>query len=202
MTKPSSKSSPKPSSNPGSNPSSNPGPGPSERNPGPQPGSAASDPDRDEGRGPGGSPAGGSAGAVYTQLAPGVRVPAAALSLTFSRAGGPGGQNVNKASTRAQLSVDLAGLGLAREVLDRLVQLAGSRATTDGRIVIASGVHRSQRLNADECQRRLAQLIQKARTRPKTRRPTKPSAGSKRRRLEGKKRRGDLKRLRRRPSDD
>lgn len=137
-----------------------------------------------------------------TQIAPGVQVPSAALSLSFSRAGGPGGQNVNKTSTRAQLSVDLAKLGLAAEVLDRLAQLAGSRATTDGRIVIASGVHRSQRLNADECQRRLAQLIQKARTKPKTRRATKPSAGAKRRRLEGKKRRGDLKRSRRRPTDD
>ena len=142
------------------------------------------------------------ASAAFTQLAPGVRVPSAALSLTFSRAGGPGGQNVNKTSTRAQLSADMGKLGLPRDVLARLADLAGSRATTDGRIVIASGVHRSQRLNADECQRRLAQLIQKARTRPKTRRATKPTAGSKRRRIEGKKRRGDLKRSRRRPSDD
>ena len=139
---------------------------------------------------------------AWEELAPGVRVPAAALEVTFSRSGGPGGQHVNTASTRAQLRVDLDRLGLTPEVRTRLEALAGSRLTEQGEIVLASSVHRSQRLNAMECRERLAELIRRARVRPKARKPTKPTAGAKRRRIEGKKRRGEIKRQRRRPSGE
>lgn len=113
------------------------------------------------------------------------------------RSPGPGGQNVNKVATAAQLRFDLMGSPSLPEPLKlRAAALAGSRLTTDGVIVIAASRHRTQPLNRDDAIERLVALLRAALTPPKPRKPTRPTYGSKQRRLEGKTQRGTTKRLR------
>jgi ribosome-associated protein len=115
------------------------------------------------------------------------------LDISFVRASGPGGQNVNKLSTAAQLRYDTARLALPDDARERLVRLAGQRLTKDGIIVIHAQRFRTQERNRADATDRLVALLQEALQRPKPRRPTRPTLGSKKRRLEGKKRRGDVK---------
>lgn len=115
------------------------------------------------------------------------------LDITFVRASGPGGQNVNKLSTAAQLRFDVARVMLAPDVLMRLNTLAGQRMTKDGVIVIHAQRFRTQERNRADAIDRLLELMREASIRPKPRRATKPTFGSKVRRLEGKKRRSDVK---------
>lgn len=115
------------------------------------------------------------------------------LDITFVRASGPGGQNVNKLSTAAQLRFDIARVILAPDVLTRLTTLAGQRMTKDGVIVIHAQRFRTQERNRADAIDRLLELMREASIRPKPRRATKPTFGSKVRRLEGKKRRSDVK---------
>ena len=132
-------------------------------------------------------------------LAAGVVLPPSAYAFAFSRSSGPGGQNVNKLATKAQLRVALSDLQsrMGDAALARLVALAGpSRLTAAGEIVISSEESRSQHRNRDACVERLRELVLRALRPPRPRRATKPSAGSKRRRLESKKRRGAVKRAR------
>jgi ribosome-associated protein len=131
------------------------------------------------------------------ELAPGVLVPAGAVTLRFSRSSGPGGQNVNKLSTRAELRVALADLPLKASARARLAALCGSRLTGDGQIVIAAQSERSQQGNRAECFQRLRQLLCRAMVEPKVRRPTRPTRGSVQRRLEAKRARSKVKRARR-----
>ena len=115
------------------------------------------------------------------------------LEIGFVRASGPGGQNVNKLSTAAQLRFDTNRIALPDDARARLISLAGQRMTKDGVIVIHAQRFRTQERNRADAIDRLFELLREAMVRPTPRRPTRPTLGSKQRRLEGKKRRGDIK---------
>ncbi len=135
-------------------------------------------------------------------IAPGRTLPAAALRFVFSRASGPGGQNVNKVNTRATLTVLFADLALVLppHALARLRRVASCYlAAGPDRLVIHAGDSRSQRANRKACLDRLRRVLLQALHRPPVRRATRPSRGAVQRRLTTKKRRGDLKKTRGRP---
>jgi ribosome-associated protein len=136
---------------------------------------------------------------VPLRITPLLEIPDRELSLSFVRAAGPGGQNVNKLATAAQLRFDLGGSGaLAPEVKARLRALSGRRLTAAGVLLIIARNHRTQEGNRREAEVRLAELIRRALVAPKARRPTRPGAAARERRLADKQRRQSAKRLRRR----
>lgn len=123
--------------------------------------------------------------------------PLAEIGIDYIRSPGPGGQNVNKVASAAQLRFDLMGSpSLPEPLKHRAAALAGSRLTTDGVIVITANRFRNQPQNRDDAIDRLTQMLRAALVPPKPRRPTKPTFGSKQRRLEGKTQRGAVKKLR------
>jgi ribosome-associated protein len=133
-------------------------------------------------------------------VAPGLSIEAREIELRFIQASGPGGQNVNKVATTAQLRFDARlSPSLPDEIKARLQALAGSRLTRAGVIVITAGRFRSQDRNRQDALDRLLALIGEATERPVKRRPTRASSGERQRRLEAKARRAVVKRTRRNP---
>ncbi len=126
------------------------------------------------------------------------------IAESFIRSPGPGGQNVNKVATAVQLRFDLrASPSLPEAVRARAEHLAGRRLTKDGVVVITAARFRSQERNREDALARLVELLREAARRPTPRKPTRPGAGAKRRRLDHKTRRGALKKLRRtKPGED
>jgi ribosome-associated protein len=128
------------------------------------------------------------------ELAPGVRAPQSAVRFQFARSGGPGGQNVNKLNTKAELWVALDAItGMTNRALARLRAAAGRRLTASGEIHLICETERGQEANRAAVLQRLREMILAARVEPKVRRKVKPSKAAKARRMDQKRRRGEIK---------
>ena len=134
---------------------------------------------------------------VALHCTPQIAIDEAELEESFVRASGPGGQNVNKLSTAVQLRFDVRrSRSLPDAVAVRLMRLAGRRLTDEGVLVITAQQFRTQERNRADARERLAAMVAEAAVPPKPRRATRPTLASKHRRLDGKAKRGAVKRLR------
>jgi ribosome-associated protein len=132
------------------------------------------------------------------EITPTIRLGEQELEYSFAQASGPGGQNVNKVSTAVQLRFNLKDSpSLTPDVKQRLARLAGRKLTAEGVLIIYARQHRSQERNRQAAQDRLVRMIQQACKPPKPRRKTQPTHASIQHRLETKRKRGEIKQLRR-----
>jgi ribosome-associated protein len=137
------------------------------------------------------------------EVTPAIRIPLDEFGWSFARSGGPGGQNVNKVASKAVLRWDFdQSPSVPEDVKARFRERFPSRLTTDGELVLASELTRDQGRNREDCLEKLAAMLRAAAVRPKVRRPTKPSKGAKRRRLEEKRRQSARKAGRRGPGGE
>jgi ribosome-associated protein len=137
------------------------------------------------------------------EIAPGVEIPETELSFSASRSGGPGGQHVNKVSSRIELRFDLdASPSLTDEQKRRIRSRLGARVTKDGVLRIVAATSRSQHANREEAVERFRHVLERALRKPKARVETRVPAGEKRRRVDAKKVRGRLKRYRSTKEED
>ena len=130
-----------------------------------------------------------------------VTIPDSEIEIAAIRAGGPGGQHVDKNASAVHLRFDIRASSLPEIYRTRLLALQDHRITAEGVVVIKAREHRSRELNIDSALERLRELIQAAGTTPKARRPTRPSRRARQRRTDEKKQRGRIKALRKGPAD-
>lgn len=130
------------------------------------------------------------------EITPSLQIDERDLQIDFMRASGPGGQNVNKVATAAQLRFDVRASSLPEEVKERLVHLAGKRITSEGVLLIEAKRFRTQEQNREDALQRFLELVRKSLVKPKARKKTKPTQAAKEERLKGKKRRGEIKKIR------
>ena len=135
------------------------------------------------------------------EITPSIKIDERELEIDFIRASGPGGQNVNKVATAAQLRFDVRASSLPEEVKARLIHLASKRMTSEGVLLIEAKRFRTQEQNREDALQRFIELVRKSLVKPKVRKKTKPTAAAKEERLKEKKRKGEIKRLRNRPFD-
>ena len=132
------------------------------------------------------------------RITPSIQIDERELKESFIRASGPGGQNVNKVSTAVQLRFDvLHSPSLPGEVRERLIRIAGKRVSTEGILIIDARRFRTQERNRQDARERLAEIVRAATRKPKKRKATRPTASSRARRLDGKRQRSEIKRMRR-----
>src|ERR1700731_1369767 len=137
------------------------------------------------------------------EITPLLQIPDSEFAWSFARSGGPGGQNVNKVASKAVMRWDIAvSSALPEEVKIRLALQQKRYFTLDGSLIITSQRYRDQERNREDCLEKLRAIILQALAVPKARKKTRPSRGAKRRRLQDKKQRSDVKQNRRRPNED
>jgi ribosome-associated protein len=133
---------------------------------------------------------------MVLEITPSFSIDENELQLSFVRASGPGGQNVNKLATAVQLRYDVESSSLPADVIDRLKHLAGKKITDEGVLLIEAKKYRTQEQNREDALNRFSELVRRSFEKPKARTKTKPTKASKEKRLKEKKVRGEIKRMR------
>ena len=132
-----------------------------------------------------------------------IQIPRSELRMSFARSGGPGGQNVNKVNSKVTIHWPVTtSPSLPEDVRQRFIAAFGNRITKEGEFVLSSQETRDQSVNIEDCLDKLRDMVRSVATAPKKRRPTKPTKGSQRRRLDAKKGRAQTKSLRQKPASD